>query len=598
MGPSALERAAEQGPATTAAAILAVDPVGLGGIVLRGPPSLERDRWIAHFARLLVPGAPVRRVPLHVSEDRLLGGLDLAATLSAGRPIADRGLLAEADGGVLVLAGAERLEAMKASLIASAMDRGAVQLERDGLSIAVRTGFSVVALDESCSDEESVAPCLLDRLAFVIEEGALRDFMTTGADNGAGLHAAVAKARARLAEVSISDAALQSLCATSVAFGIGSLRAPLLAVRTAQISAALRGRIEVSEDDLETAAALVLAPRATRLPAPQSEDEDQEQRADAPPDSHDGERPETDDKSEADELEDIVLAAVAAAISPELLSRLSEGRARTGKSRTSGRQGAMQASRARGRPSGTRAGKLRQGLRLNVLETLRAAAPWQVLRGRAPIRRHEAGEVSRVVVRGEDFRITRMKQPTESTTIFVVDASGSQALHRLAEAKGAVEILLSQCYVRRDRVALIAFRGDGSQILLPPTRSLARAKRALAALPGGGATPLAAGLDQATALGIAERKRGKSATLVVLTDGKANVDRSGRKGRSCGEADSAVAGKILRASGLKTLLIDTSPRRHAHAEVLAGAMGAHYLLLPHADAHTLSRAVQLTKAVS
>jgi magnesium chelatase subunit D len=91
----------------------------------------------------------------------------------------------------------------------------------------------------------------------------------------------------------------------------------------------------------------------------------------------------------------------------------------------------------------------------------------------------------------DDFRVTRYKQRSETTTIFVVDASGSAALHRLAEAKGAVELLLADCYVRRDRVAMIAFRGPGAELLLPPTRSLVRAKRSLAGLPGGGGTPLA-----------------------------------------------------------------------------------------------------------
>jgi magnesium chelatase subunit D len=93
--------------------------------------------------------------------------------------------------------------------------------------------------------------------------------------------------------------------------------------------------------------------------------------------------------------------------------------------------------------------------------------------------------------------VSRFKQRRETTTIFVVDASGSAALHRLAEAKGAVELLLADCYVRRDRVAMLAFRGKGAELMLPPTRSLVRAKRSLAGLPGGGGTPLAAGMDAA-----------------------------------------------------------------------------------------------------
>ncbi len=116
---------------------------------------------------------------------------------------------------------------------------------------------------------------------------------------------------------------------------------------------------------------------------------------------------------------------------------------------------AKQAQR-RGRPIGTRRGELSAGARLNVIETLRAAAPWQKLR-----RQEMPGAAARVLVRSSDFRITRFQQRTESTAIFVVDASGSAALNRLAEAKGAVELLLADCYVRRDQVALLAFRGPG-----------------------------------------------------------------------------------------------------------------------------------------
>ena len=104
-----------------------------------------------------------------------------------------------------------------------------------------------------------------------------------------------------------------------------------------------------------------------------------------------------------------------------------------------------------------------------------------------------------------------------------MDASGSSALHRLAEAKGAIELLLASCYVRRDRVALVAFRGQSAELLLPPTRSLVRAKRSLASLPGGGGTPLAAGIDVSLLLADAVQRRGGTPTIVLLTDGRANV---------------------------------------------------------------------------
>jgi magnesium chelatase subunit D len=207
--------------------------------------------------------------------------------------------------------------------------------------------------------------------------------------------------------------------------------------------------------------------------------------------------------------------------------------------------GALAPTNRRGRPIGTRRGEPGPGVRLNVVETLRAAAPWQ------PLRRREAGAApTRVQVRRDDFRITRFKQRNESAAIFVVDASGSAALHRLAEAKGAVELLLADCYTRRDHVALIAFRNKTAELLLPPTRSLTRAKNSIMGLPGGGGTPLAAGLDAALALAEAVKRRGQSPAVVLLTDGRANIARDGTPGRGrAAVGDGDPLGRAHRARG-------------------------------------------------
>jgi magnesium chelatase subunit D len=228
---------------------------------------------------------------------------------------------------------------------------------------------------------------------------------------------------------------------------------------------------------------------------------------------------------------------------------------------------------------------LKAGARLNVVETLRAAAPWQTLR-------RTQSKSERVHVRRDDFRLTRFKHRSETATIFVVDASGSSALHRLAEAKGAVELLLADCYVRRDQVALIAFRGKAAELILPPTRSLARAKRSLAGMPGGGGTPVAAALDAAGALADGLRRKGLAPTIVVLTDGRANVARDGAGGRERAEADALGAARSCRALRLTALLVDTSPSQSSAAERLAVEMGARYLQLPRADAAAISQLIR------
>ena len=254
------------------------------------------------------------------------------------------------------------------------------------------------------------------------------------------------------------------------------------------------------------------------------------------------------------------------------------------RARAGGRAGAVRIARERGRRIGNKPGSPAHGARLDLVATLRAAAPWQRVRARA--------SDARVAVRRDDFRIVRFAHRTHTTTIFVVDASGSSAMQRLAEAKGAVQMLLAECYVRRDSVALISFRTADAELLLPPTRSLARAKRLLAGLPGGGGTPLAAGIDAAVALAQATRARGNDPLCVLLTDGRANVGRDGIGGRARGEQDAIAAARAARELAIPAIVVDIASQPAESARRIADAMGARYLPLPHARADTITRAVR------
>jgi magnesium chelatase subunit D len=288
----------------------------------------------------------------------------------------------------------------------------------------------------------------------------------------------------------------------------------------------------------------------------------------------------------------MVLEAALAAIPPGILASLSLGHSRATRGASAGRVGAAQLSKQRGRPMRARPLGLQSGARLHLIETLKAAAPWQAIR-----RRESPGHTEgRLLVRQEDFRVWRFKQRSETTTVFVVDASGSAALHRLAETKGAVELLLADCYIRRDSVAVIAFRGARAELLLSPTRSLVRAKRSLAGLPGGGGTPLASGIASAVTLVDAIRRRGATPVVVLLTDGRANVARDGNPGRGRATEDALAAAQQLRLQGVASLLLDTSPHPQEPARVLAAAMGARYLPLPYAGAAAMSQAVRAVAA--
>lgn len=537
-----------------AARLLAADPHGFGGAVLRAPAGPVRERWLDILRAALPPGTPWRRLPPGTGDDGLLGGLDLAATLAAGRPVARAGLLAESDGGVVVVPMAERLPPGTASRLAAALDTGTVS-DRGAR-------FGLILLDEGEADE-TVAEALADRLAFRIDL------------SGFGL-ADTAAAEPEPATDAPEPDPVGSLCALAEALGIASLRGPILAARAAR---ALAGDGPIGRAAIVAAGRLVLAPRATRLPAPeQPAPETAEAPPAEPPEPHEAE---ASDPSAAEAPDDVVLEAVRAAIPPNLLDQLLAGAQRLPAAKA-GRVGQAASART-GRPVGSRRGDPRRG-RLDLLGTLRAASPWQALR-------RGAEETRRIVVRQDDLRIRILKQRTETTTVFCVDASGSAALERLAEAKGAVELLLAEAYVRRDRVALVAFRGAGADLLLPPTRSLTRAKRGLSGLPGGGGTPLAAGIDAAVAVALGVRRGGSRPAIVLLTDGRANVARSGEGGRARAGAEALQAARALRAAGLPALVVDTGTRGD-EARSIADAMGARYLKLPRAEAGQLSAAVR------
>ncbi len=571
--------------AVTAAQLFAVDPTGTGGVLVRSRAGAVRERWMAMLRAVLPTSQPLKHLPLHIADGRLLGGLDLNATLVVGRPVAERGLLAEADGGVLILAMAERLSSATTVHVTAAMDARETIVERDGLSLRMPARFGVIALDEGLDDEFAPAS-LSDRLAFHID---LNEIPAREVEEFAIDREEISAARGRLSALKIGTEQIGAMCTVAAALGIVSLRAPIMALRVACASAALAAHELIEQDDIALAARLVLAPRALVFPQEQGPEQPE------PPQEQPSEESSGDDNTDKGNpdidraLDEVILAAVQAALPPDVLAALRASSMRA-RGRSQGKAGALQKSNKRGRSAGVLRGELRAGAKLNVIETLRAAAPWQ------PLRRREAvasGNISRprILIRKNDFRVSRFNQRTETTTIFVVDASGSAALHRLAEAKGAVELLLADCYIRRDQVALIAFRGSVAELLLPPTHSLARAKRSLAGLPGGGGTPLAAGLDAAFALSDSIRRKGQTPTVIVLTDGRANIARDGGQGRQRAQEDAMNAARQLRAAGVTVVLVDTSPRPGISGETFAKEMGARYLPLPHADATILSKAV-------
>ena len=556
-------------PAAHAAAmLLAVDPLALGGAVLHAPASPVRDAWLAQVRAHLPPAMAWRRVLHHADRDALLGGLDVAATLQSGRRVQHVGVLQATTAQLLLCPMAERMPRDRAAWLATTLDDHAPT--------------ALLLLDEHHDDEpeQQVAHALRDRLALhVTLHGMAQEAPAWTATD-------VQRARRTWNEVRVDDAVRHDACALATALGVPSLRAPLQLLRVARMVAALQGQPTVDQAALTLAMVWVLAPRATQLPEAPAEPEAEQA---PPPPSQPTDPANNNDLTQTSPPEALppqVLAAAQAAIPPGLLAMLQQGVLR-GVAAGSARQQPTSGASGRGRPVGARRGTPHAKARLHVLETLRAAAPWQTLR------RREAGDAARGlhVVR-DDLRVWRHKPRGQTTTVFVVDASGSAALHRLAEAKGAVELLLAACYVRRDRVALLAFGGASAQTLLPPTRALARAKRSLAALPGGGGTPLASAIEHAQAVATAIRREQQRPVVVMLTDGRANVARDGSPGREQASADALAAARAFAMDGVAALWLDTAVRPQADAVQLAAAMGARYLPMPHATAERMAQAVQ------
>ena len=537
----------------------------------------------------------ITTIPASVSTERLQGALDINQTLVAGKPIYQSGLLATPDGALLVT-GAERLDTLTASVLSAHLDNPKA------------ANTVLIALDESTDEEPGLADtAMADRLGMMIELPALRlaTLQTLIEQSASDVLTEDSMCLSIMpGDVELDDALLLEIAMLAQRLGVDSLRALLFAVRVARSHAAMNQRNRASVEDAAIAAQLVLAPRAKSIDSAQepAEDDQHEQTTDDPEDAQPSEEPsnnndpelqnDTEEDQQTDDVGERLLEACAATLPRHLIADLVRGQKNN---RTAGRDASATGRGTSGRPTGVRRprGSIRDQ-RLNILETLKAAAPKQKLRSNTQdlVQGKQPGNSQRLQVRSEDFRVTRYKQPTRTTTVFVVDASGSAALHRLAEAKGAVELLLAECYVRRDRVAMISFRGTDACLELPPTRSLVRAKRELAGLPGGGGTPLAAGLDLAVQVVQQLKQAGETPVVVLMTDGKANIARNGEASRSTAMDDAHAAARALAATQVRCLFVDTAPRARPQARELARSLQATYLPLPSTNNSTLPELIR------
>lgn len=601
--------------------LLAVEP-RLRGVVLTAAAGTGKSSLARGMKQLLgADNVPFVEIPASIDVENLLGGLDLEATLRSGGMVMQPGVLARAHTGVAYVDGLNLLADGSANLLLAVLDEGELRLEREGLSDRVPAHFSLIASYDPA--EGQPRRHLLDRVGLIaplpgnfdahqrtaVIRRNLYDHNGAWTEDQQFLTGLVHTARGHLPQVQISDAHIAQLAATALAYGVEGHRTDLFAVRAACAAAALALRDEVNEEDLALAARLAILPRATQIP---------QQQPDAPPAPPEPEPSEPESSEEEGETappqqlippQEQILEALESRL-PEDLAELPFQHVRRGRAGSRGSTTGKRGRHVRSVPGDPRRA------RIDVVATLRTAAPWQPLRrpetngrtangangrhangasGQGHENGWENGRVhNRIRLRAADIRVKQYRSKAGALFCFAVDASGSMALHRMSQAKGAVHALLEKAYVNRDRVSLIAFRGDGAALLMPPTQSVELARRALDLLPTGGGTPLASALLLAADVARQAARRGIHQTvLVLLTDGRANI---GLHEESDVQAELQQIGRYVAGSQMRVMVVDTqrSYLSRGEARRLAEWLGADYAYLPNASGEEIAGAAAST----
>jgi magnesium chelatase subunit D len=582
----------------------------IGGALIRGEKGTAKSTAVRGLAALLSAatgnaGAGLVEMPLGATEDRVIGSLDLQRVLRDGEHAFSPGLLARAHGGVLYVDEVNLLHDHLVDVLLDAAAMGRVHIERDGISHSHEARF--VLIGTMNPEEGELRPQLLDRFGLTVEVHASRDvdvrmrvvrqrmayeadpdaFAERYTDADAELARRIAAARALVDDVVLPDNELRRIAALCAAFDVDGMRADLVVARSAAAHAAWRGAVTVEEQDIRVAAELALPHRRRRDPF-DDPGIDREQldealaRAGADPEpdpepdppgggqSANDSVPQPNSHSPSNQQPPTSSAPPSKVFRTRALTVPGVGEGAPGRrSRARNTSGSVVAA-ADGDDTGSGA----HGLHL--FATLLAAAERA---GAGPLR-PRPGDVRRAIREGREGNLV----------IFVVDASGSMAARdRMAAVSGATLSLLRDAYQRRDKVAVITFRGQEARLLLPPTSSAHIAGRRLARFDTGGKTPLAEGLLAARELIVRERARDRARRplVVVLTDGRATAgpDPLGR---------SRIAAARLLAEGAAAVVVDceTSHARLGLARQLARQLGAPAVRLEQLRADHLTQAVR------
>ena len=585
-------------------------------------------------------------LPVGATEDRLVGSLDIESAIRTGSRSFEPGLIAATHRGILYVDEVNLLNDHLVDVLLDAAAMGRNYVEREGISVSHAAEFILVGTMNP--EEGDLRPQLLDRFGLAVEvdsaftpeerrevvkrriayESDPFGFMDAWQESEAAERERILRSQQLLGQVVVSDDILELITGICAEYQVDGLRADIVMYKTASTIAAYEGRDHVVAEDVREAAEMALLHRQRRQPFQQPHlvteqldsmiDEFQNRPHDREPQDQDNSHSDEQDDGDPDPPEpeeqppepdggsgpqDQYFEVGTPFSVRSLQMHPPDHRARPA--------GGRRARTVSGSPSGRYVGAaVPQGKAADLAldATLRAAAPHQVERRQRPHPNplppgEGTDKAPAFLIEPHDVREKVRETKTGSLILFVVDASGSMgAQRRMVAVKGAILSLLLDAYQRRDRVGLIAFRGTGAQVLLPPTSSVDLAHALLSEMPTGGRTPLSRGLLLAMEVIEAEKQKDRNVLplLVVLSDGRANVamgsaEADPSSGTTLPIAEARAMAAAIREQRIPGVVVDTETDflRLGLAEPIAEAMGAPCIKLEELHSDALADTVRM-----